>query len=98
MYRFLGWQVLIVIIGIIIGIMVLLSPLFRRINKGKYVIYEGSLLTRKDLKSHEESLKQMGIEEHINEEDLIEQTEETANQLNPADREWFEKYKGTLRK
>ena len=49
MYRFLGWIVLAVIVLIVLGIVILLRPLFRRINKGKYVIYQGSLVTRKDL-------------------------------------------------
>ena len=87
MYRWLVWIILVIIIGIFLGMIVLLRPLFRRINRGKYVIYKSGLYTREFLKRREES------DGHINGEDLIELTEETANQLNPADRKWFEKNK-----
>jgi hypothetical protein len=82
MGRIYSWLILWVIVGLILVVLFLLRPLFRKVNKGKYVIYEGSLITRKDIKDLEQ------FKGPIDESELIELTEQTANQLNAADAKW----------
>jgi hypothetical protein len=88
----MGWIVLAIIVGTIFGIMFLLRPMLRKRNKGKYVIYDGKILEKKDLDFFKNELGRQ-----INEEDIKELNEENAATVNPADRKWFEENKNTLK-
>ncbi len=87
----IGWIMLMAIVGIILFVLLLLRPLLRRMNKGKYIIHRGNLIMRKDLNFYEE------VGERIDENDIIELSEETASQLSPADKDWYEENKNTLK-
>jgi hypothetical protein len=86
------WMTLILIIVVIFGIMLLLRPILRKKNKGKYFIYDGKIMQKKDLDFFKNELGRQ-----INEGDIKELNEENVALLNPADRKWFEENKDTLK-
>ena len=86
------WIVLIIIVGIIFVIIFMLRPILRKRNKGRYVIYDGKIIERKDLNFFKNELGRQ-----INEEDIKELNEENIASVNPADRKWFEENKNTLK-
>jgi hypothetical protein len=92
MHFIIGWIIFATIVGIILVIMFLLRPVLRRRNKGKYIIYDGHILERKDLSFFENELGRQ-----INEEDIKELNEENVAELGQADRKWFEENKATLK-
>jgi hypothetical protein len=92
MHFVMGWIIFAVIVGILLVIIFLLRPILRKMNKGKYFIYDNKIMQKKDLDFYKNELGRQ-----INEEDIKGLNEENAALLNPADKKWFEENKDTLK-